>query len=135
MKIIVCLDDLQGMAFGGKRQSRDRVVTADIATTTKGKKLYADEYSLPLLREGGAECESADSCNCFGKEDYLFLEIRSPAEYVKSAEEIVVYRWNRRYPADIFFGIELLAEGFKLCEVEDIVGYSHEKISKEIYVK
>ena len=133
MKLIVCLDDSLGMAFNNRRQSRDRAVIADVAETTKGQKLYAYAYSEKLLSEGGVECEIIEAGSaCDG---YLFLETSSPDALISEADGVVIYRWNRRYPADIFFGADLEKEGFKLASSEDIVGYSHEKITKETYVK
>jgi hypothetical protein len=133
MKLIVCLGDSLGMAFNRRRQSRDRAVTADIAEMTKGKKLFIDAYSEKLVCESGIEYEIAERNNI--GDNYLFLETRSPSEYIADAESIVIYRWNRRYPADLFFDADLEKEGFKLESSEDIVGFSHEKITKEIYVK
>ena len=33
MNLIVCLDDKNGMAFNGRRQSRDRLLTEDLLQT------------------------------------------------------------------------------------------------------
>ena len=49
MKAIVCLDDNEGMTFAGRRQSRDRVVCADILFLTRGKKLFMNAYSRKIL--------------------------------------------------------------------------------------
>ena len=40
MKMIVCLDDRNGVSFNNRRQSRDRVVIQDILTLTRGHGLY-----------------------------------------------------------------------------------------------
>jgi len=48
---------------------------------------------------------------------------------------VVCYRWNRHYPADQYFDIDLSAMGFALSESEDFPGKSHEKITREVYVK
>ena len=136
MKLIVCLDDALGMAFNKRRQSRDRVVISDIMSMTEGKRLFIDAYSEKLLNECGAKYEIVEQgALCDGEDNYLFLETRSPLGCIDKADRVIIYRWNRRYPADVFFGIDLEKEGFRLQYSEDIVGSSHEKITKEIYVK
>lgn len=45
MRLIVCLDDKNGMAFNHRRQSRDRIVTEKIEELAKGSVL-----PLPLFR-------------------------------------------------------------------------------------
>jgi hypothetical protein len=47
----------------------------------------------------------------------------------------VVYRWNRRYPGDVFFDLDVSAAPWRCVETEEFVGSSHEKITKEVYVK
>ena len=51
----------------------------------------------------------------------------------KSANEIVLCKWNRHYPADKFFDTDLKALGFKKVKTEDIAGTSHGKITIETY--
>ena len=50
-------------------------------------------------------------------------------------EEVIVYKWNRRYPTDTYFDLDLAALGFRLASSEEFAGYSHEKITKETYRK
>lgn len=40
MKLIVCMDDKNGMAFNHRRQSRDRVLAERIMELTENAKLY-----------------------------------------------------------------------------------------------
>ena len=53
-------------------------------------------------------------------------------DYNIKLEQIVVYRWDRIYPADTYCQIDF--DDYVLKGKEEIKGYSHEKISKEIYI-
>ena len=45
MKIIVCVDNQNGMMFNHRRQSQDRVLRKRILELTGGKKLWMNAYS------------------------------------------------------------------------------------------
>ena len=126
MKLIVCLDDNNGMMFNKRRQSRDRVLIENVLEFCKGEKLYTNEYSAKLFPENTVEIfdniEQVGNSFCFA-EDFNVNE-----EYVG---EIIVYKWNRLYPADTYFNIDL--ENWNLIESVDFEGSSHEKITREIY--
>ena len=51
------------------------------------------------------------------------------------AEALILYRWNRRYPSDLTFRIPLSEHGWKLETVTEFSGFSHEKITEEVYKK
>ena len=128
MKLIVCLDDKNGMMFKKRRQSRDRVLIENVLELCKGEKLYTDEYSSKHFPENSVEV--FDSIENVGNE-YCFAENFTVNE--ENIEEIIVYKWNRLYPADIYFNIDLA--GWNLTETVDFEGSSHEKITREIYVR
>ena len=126
MKLIVCLDDNNGMMFNNRRQSRDRVLIENVLEFCKGEKLYTNEYSAKLFPENTVEMfesiEQIGNSFCFA-EDFNVNE-----EHV---DEIIVYKWNRVYPADTHFNIDL--GNWTLTESVDFEGSSHEKITREIY--
>ena len=128
MKLIVCLDDKNGMMFNKRRQSRDRVLIENVLELCKGEKLYTNEYSSKLFPENSVEV--FDSIENVGNE-YCFAENFTVNE--ENIEEIIVYKWNRLYPADTYFNIDLA--GWNLTETVDFEGSSHEKIRREIYVR
>ncbi len=126
MKLIVCLDDNKGMMFNKRRQSRDRVLIENILELCKGEKLYTNEYSVALFPENAVEVfESIENI----KNAYCFVENFTVNE--ECVDEIIVYKWNRLYPADTYFNIDL--NGWNLTETMDFEGSSHEKITREIY--
>ena len=133
MKLILCLDDRGGMAFGGRRQSRDAVMLADLSQAVReGAVLRATPYSEKLLREAGIsasigefpELDAADG-------DLCWLETRAPLENTQ-INALILYRWNRHYPADLSF--DVAATGFHLASREELVGKSHPKITKEVWI-
>lgn len=134
MKVIVCLDDTHGMIFNNRRQSRDRRVIDDILTTVGNERLYISGFSEKLFAER-TEVYSVSENMLSEAEgaDYCFVENIPLAPYASRIEELVIYRWNRRYPADTYFDIDLEKEGFALVSTMDFEGYSHEKITKEIF--
>ena len=138
MKIIVCLDDNGGMAFNRRRQSRDRVLIEDIAKTVGNARLYIDKYSAPLFESAALKptvSENMPSDAACG--DYCFVETMKISELfvAEDIEEFVIYRWNRVYPRDLCFDFDLQKNAFLLVSSCDFAGYSHEKITKEIYRK
>lgn len=128
MKLIVCLDDNRGMLFNNRRQSRDRVLIENVLEYCKGKKIYTNEYSSKLFPEDSVEI--FQSINETGNE-YCFVENFTVNE--NDVEEIIIYKWNRVYPADVYFNIDL--NGWNLSETMDFEGSSHDKITREIYVR
>ena len=136
MKVIVCLDDKGGMLFGNRRQSRDRVLNADVVQMSTGVRLCIDPYSKLLFEDSGADilCES-DFLDLATENDCCFVENRALVPYIDKIDEVVVYHWNRRYPSDVFFDLDLSKEGFKIVSTEEFAGYSHDKITKEIFRK
>ena len=53
---------------------------------------------------------------------------------VDCIDEVYLFQWNRDYPADMYFTVDLKT-GFKKIKVEDFAGSSHKKITLEIYKK
>lgn len=138
MRIIVCLDDYGGMLFNFRRQSRDRVLIADIMEELGDKKLYMLEFSECLFSayEGRytvvddfsdvSKLENSDDCVCF-------VENVSVAKLLDKIDSVTVYYWNKVYPRDFVFDINLEKEGFSLKSSYEFEGYSHENIKKEVY--
>ncbi len=128
MKLIVCLDDNNGMMFNKRRQSRDRVLIENVLEYCNGEKLYVNEYSSKLFPENSVEiCENLEKL----EKGYFFAENFTVNE--EDVEEIIVYKWNRLYPADTYFNIDFA--GWNLTETIDFEGSSHEKITREFYVR
>lgn len=133
MTIYVCLDDKNGMLFNNRRQSRDAAVLEDIRSGIPGL-LTIDPFSEKLIRSAGIPyvLVPEDPASLSADADF-FLENR--VDIVPMASKVVIYRWNRHYPADTHWDIDLVACGFSLWETSEFAGKSHEKITKEVYTK
>ena len=132
MNLVVCVDDKLGMALFGRRQSRDALLIADLAELAAGEKIYMSPRSA-LLFEGSNTniIPHEDFASLAGEGEYCFAEFISPASLEEKAEKIILYRWNRRYQADLFFDIDLSL--WKLESTAELPGSSHELITREVY--
>ena len=119
MILIVCVDDHNGMMFNHRRQSQDRVLRADILELTDGKKIWMNAYSRKQFAESDGE--------------FCFVENADVSGCVERIEEIYLYRWNRDYPAEVYFPVDLSV--WKCMETKEFAGSSHEKITRERYTR
>ena len=135
MILIVCVDDHNGMMFNHRRQSQDRVLRTDVLELTAGKTLWMNAYSRKQFTEGDAEQIQVDEAFLDAAEDgdFCFVEDADVSGCVEKIEEIYVYRWNRDYPADVYFPVDL--SGWKCGETKEFAGSSHEKITRERYIR
>lgn len=136
MIVIVCLEERKGMQFGGRRISRDRVVTEKICTLCTGKPLWIDPVSAGLFEEqsGNVALHAAsDFLERAGDGEYCFVENKGLQAVEEKIEKIVVFWWNRHYPSDRKLDLDL--SHWKKVSEEEFAGYSHEKITKEVYEK
>lgn len=146
MKVIVCVDDGNGMLFNKRRQSQDRVLRDDVQKMTAGQKLWMNDYSARQFQEGSQTGENVtgvsetaalivaeDFLRQAGENDFCFVENEKLLPYSDRITEVVVYRWNRSYPGD--FHLDLDLKQWRLVQTTEFAGYSHEKITKEIYRK
>lgn len=130
MRLIVCLDDKNGMAFNHRRQSRGRIVTEKIEELAKGSVLRLSPYSAKLFTSGDFE-PSEDYLSRAGEDDFCFVELEDVTPYERQIKEITVFHWNRTYPADLKFQIDLTQ--WSLERTVEFPGNSHEKITMEVY--
>lgn len=134
MKLIVCLSDDGGMMFNHRRQSRDRVLVADMIHHTQDTPLWVSPYSAPLFGEDAPMLHIDPlPAKAAGKGDFCFVEDTPLPQTFDTVEELIIYRWNRLYPSDVFFSCDTSA--FTLQESTEFVGSSHDNITKEIWRK
>lgn len=132
--VAVCVDDQNGMGFGGRRQSRDRVLISDfLQECSSENSICIGEYSRALfenypqvevLENPLGQCPDGGAC---------FSELQLLSPFAEEIETLILYRWNRLYPADLYFDLQLEKNGFCLTATCDFAGSSHDKITKEIY--
>ena len=68
-----------------------------------------------------------------GEKDYCFVENLEIENFRDKIEKIILCKWNRKYPGDFFFTIDVNDGNWKLIDVEEFSGSSHEKITLEGY--
>lgn len=132
MHMIFCIDDRDGLSFCGRRLSQDRELNQHMLRLTAGHKLWMSPYSGKLF-SGEDVLIDKNFQQKAGPGDYCFLETDPILEHYENLESVILYRWNRAYPATVKFPRALL-ENRSLQSVDEFPGSSHEKITMERYV-
>ncbi|WP_426348663.1 hypothetical protein ACPWSR_13025 [Alloiococcus sp. CFN-8] len=134
MNVIICLDDSNGMMFNKRRQSRDSKVIEDISKMIGEEILYISSYSEILFKSSPINYVITDNPlvteNCLS---HCFIEDKIIDISNKDITQFTIYRWNRKYPGDLFFNSNLKENGFQLVSITEFVGTSHECIGKEVW--
>lgn len=135
MILYIAVDDKLGMTFNNRRQSKDSILRSHIIEETSGGRLWINTYTknqfeLPLAESIMVDDEFLEKAE---KNDYCFVENVSVAEYEGKIQKIILFRWNRTYPADRYMDIILEGERWKQISVSEFKGNSHEKITKEVW--
>ena len=135
MIAIVCVDDNNGMMFNHRRQSQDRVLREHVLREADGEVVWMNAYSAKQFAD--AEPSRLKVCENFleqaGNGEFCFVEDQDLRPYMDRTREIILYKWNRVYPADFRFEVDLSSR--KLEESEEFAGLSHEKITRERYIR
>ena len=133
MTVIVCVCDGGGMLFSKRRVSRDKKVIEDVVSISDGV-LFATEYSAKLFFESDASVIVADNPLALaGEGDFAFVEEHKISDFSQKISQLVIYRWNRKYPFDFSLDASPEGMGFVLAESCDFAGNAHEKITREIW--
>ena len=132
MRIIVCVDDNLGMLFNNRRQSRDRMLIEDIFKNAQS--IMINSFSVKLFTDYSDRVTMDDKfLTNANKGDVCFVEDQLLTPYLDEIEELTLYKWNRKYPAD--FCLDLDINDWKMVKQEEFLGKSHDKITKEIYIR
>lgn len=131
MKVIICVDKNNGILFNNRRLSRDKVIYDYILNMVKDNKLYCNEYSSSLFDSKENIIISNDFLDKATKEDYVFIENNKIPNQIS---ELIVFRWNRLYPADTFFDENSIhLNNLKKISSKNFKGFSHNKITVDIF--
>lgn len=134
MTLIVCLDDNLGMMFNHRRQSRDRVLIAELLNSVGDGRLLVSPYSAPLFPPDASNIHVAkDPCAEASESDFVWIEDTDFEPAWNRCTSVWFYRWNRTYPADRYFRGNMT--DFRLTESTSFVGSSHDQITKEVWKK
>ena len=132
LNIIVCVDKDNGILFNNRRLSKDKIVSEKILEITASSKLLMNEYTKSLFENSENIIVDNDFLQNANSGDFCFIENSDINEYDK-IEQVYIFNWNRKYPADRFFNFNL--SNFKKVNTENFAGNSHEKITLEIYTR
>ena len=145
MKLIICVDDNFGMMFNKRRQSQDRLLREKIVMLCKDSVLWMNDYTSSQFQNGIEQivklkqqyhCDirvDNDMLIYAIQHDYCFIENKTIThDMMQSVHEIILVKWNRDYPSDMFFNKEYLND-FMLKDTMNFEGYSHDEITIERY--
>ncbi|MCD7709140.1 MAG: ribonuclease Z [Clostridiales bacterium] len=132
MIAIVAVDDRNGMMFNHRRLSQDRgmrekMLQVVAAGGASGAKLWMNTYSSKLfsgddLPDTPVELVVDDGfAEKAGTDDFAFFEDAVPD--AGRTQKLILFKWNRAYPADLYFDIDL--SGWTLETSEEFDGSSH----------
>lgn len=135
MIVMICVDDNGGTMFNARRQSRDRLLREELLARTEGRRLWMNAASAELFGGSAAEriAVAEDFLDRAGPGEFCFAEGAALADREERIEELILYRWNRVYPADRFFDIPLEEHGWHMAGTREFPGSSHESITEEVY--
>ena len=134
IEVILTLENSNGMLFNHRRLSRDKKVCERILDYSKKKELWMNDYSKKLFTNlTDAEGIRVDEAFLDKSQSVCFVENQDIMPYLPKIDTFILFRWNRDYPADFFFTVDL--SQWNLISTEDFEGISHEKITMEVYKK
>lgn len=133
MNIAVCLDDKNGMLFGGRRQSKDQYLRRELLQLAQPNELWMNGFSAKQFDAADAIYVTEDFLERAAQGQWCFVENCDILPYKEKIEYIAVYRWNRHYPSDVKFPVEAFRDSWRLVSTRAFPGYSHDEITEEIY--
>lgn len=137
MILIACVDDKGGMAFNHRRQSQDRLLRSALMDLAGSRPVWMNAYSAGQFEpEYAGRLRVAEDClDRAGPGELCFVETQATAALESRVEEVVLFRWNRRYPADTWFDLPGFPRNWHLIRQQDFPGHSHDTITQEVYTK
>ena len=148
MRVITCVDKRNGIFFNKRRQRRDRKVIEEMYDHLSNAPIYSTEYSEILFQDVpdchvivAAEGNNTDRLLTNGdnvilpddKDLTFFVEGAILLPFEEHINELVLYRWDKVYPADQYLDIFLPA--WNKIASRKFIGHSHDLITEEIYVR
>lgn len=133
MVLLICLDNHNGISFNHRRQSADRCVYERILTRIGQNTLWVRPYSEKKFPADRITIVDAFS-QVSDPDAWCFAEDGTALAMLEQFEKIIVYRWNRDYPSDVVFP-QVCLDMYRLTDVAEFPGNSHDIIKEELYLK
>ena len=67
------------------------------------------------------------------QDGWCFFELGDPEPVLAKTRQLVIFHWNRSYPADRYFPLEQIRSKATLSRSEVFQGSSHDSITMEVY--
>ena len=131
MQVIITVENRNGMLFNHRRVSRDQKISERILAYCKEKRLWMNAYSAKLF-ENNPQIRVSETF-LEQKDAICFVEDQDVTPYLPEIDTIILFHWNRDYPAYFFFTVDL--SEWNRIHQEEFAGKSHEKITMEVYKK
>lgn len=133
--IIAFVDKEGGMMFNQRRQSQDRVALQKIIALTAGSTLWASPYTAPLFSQLDVPQLKIDADFLSKAEpgEFCLVEETDILPFSCFIEKVILFHWNRDYPRDKRFPLDVHSGKWHCTSQEDFTGSSHEKITMEVY--
>lgn len=129
MKVIVCLENNNGITFNNRRLTKDKKIIEDIVSLVGDKEIICSSYSAELFLNYKVNLNIDDNSYLPNGTNYYFLENIYPK--YNNFSQLIVYKWNRDYPYDRTFSFDY--NKYKIKSIKDLNGFSHKKITRIIY--
>ena len=119
MIVYIAVDDENGMLFNNRRQSQDRIMRENMLQDCVGSRLWVAEYSKKFFvdENGNITPDNVvvddDFLEKAGENDHCYVEKGDISPWMEKIDTIVLYKWNRLYPADTYFDTSLLDSNWK----------------------
>ena len=135
MIVFTSIADNGGTMFNKRRVSKDKLLRERMFSFVNDNKLFTSAYGAKQFDEEEKErlFVSDSFLNEAGEGDFCFSEDGQLKAFEDKIEKLIVFRWNRDYPADTFLDVDL--KNWKKESTYEFAGNSHEKITEEVYVK
>lgn len=131
MIIALCVDNQLGLQFNRRRQSKDAALRQKLLALAGGA-LRVSPYTARQFDPADTLYTGIDYLTAARSGDWCFCEGAEYLECANSIEKIVLFRWNRDYPADLYF---TFPGEWRLESTSDFPGTSHDNITMEVYTK
>ena len=117
-----------GLMFNHRRQSQDRIVRQKINEWNED--IYMNHYSYELYKDDVEKCIVDDHYieNC--DHHFCLVEDINLKGKEKDIDSLVLFYWNRKYPADVYLDIDLTQ--YTMIHEEEFEGSSH-AITMRVY--
>lgn len=136
MKIIIAVDDDNGLLFNHRRQSKDSEMRKEIISICKNKTLWMNDYTSKQFDQIPENVKVSDTfLEDAGKDDYCFVEDREILPYAEKTDTLILFHWNRRYPSDLKLDFIPTEHQMILLDTREFQGSSHDKITMEVWGK